>query len=308
VWWPVSVLVFAGLTGLWATWVSSNKKKNKRKWLSDPQLRFAIRYAIVEEIARYQTNARAIHAELAVEYWRALRVMLLHLFRPAGSFLPGNYQPALIPSPYDFDHFWTIEPEFALYPEIDALRRRFPWFRLDAKTEFIVKALYELPAKIQDRLQDKKDLAEVSNYLDDLSSYLYCEIPDVPGRVGSESVADYADRHLWAFCEKLSKQAPYSTEEKTVTQPARFWTAVGSAIQGVTMPFSHSNVFVCFLAWYIFTLVLTLLGLRAALHFLPNMPIDTILVSLIIGGPLACAVSAVAISRPRKRETPASEN
>src|SRR5208282_6574557 len=75
VWWSICVVVFTGSTALWAKWVSSNKKKNKRKWLSDAQLRFAICYAIVEEIGRYQTNGRAIHADLALEYWRALRVM-----------------------------------------------------------------------------------------------------------------------------------------------------------------------------------------------------------------------------------------
>jgi hypothetical protein len=54
------------------------------------------------------------------------------------------------------------------------------------------------------------------------------------------------------------------------------------------------------MAWWGLTLLLTLGSLRVVLHFLPGVVVDSVLVSLIVGGPLACGVTAVALSKQLK--------
>jgi hypothetical protein len=273
--------------------------------LSEPQLRFACCYAIVHEISKYKTNGIQKHADAAFEYWKCLRKMLARMLRPIVSLYPRHLETERFES--TDDEAWTREGRFAIYPEIDSLKNRFSWFRLDPHSDSIIEAFCGLPAKIQDRLRDKKDLDEVGVCLTQLAWYLYSEIPEIPSTQGSESVIAYGDKSLVALSERLLKLASYATERKVGTNPAQFWRRTGLILHSVTVPFAHPNIFACFVSWYVLTLALTLMALRIVLHFLPSMAIDSILVSLIVGGPLACAVTAVAVSRTRKVESGASK-
>jgi hypothetical protein len=300
IWWPTCVLAFLALMIVFIKWESLRAQENNKKRLSDPQLRFACCYATAVEITKYQTNGIQMHADRALQYWKQVRTMLARMLRPFSTNYPYGIEIARSRSTHD--NAWTKESRFILCPEVEILKYHFSWFHLNPETDSILEAFYDLPSKIQDRLKDKKDLEEVSSCLTNLSGYLYSRIPDIPTRPGSDSLAEYGHESLKSFYEILSKLTPYATEPKAATHPAQFWKGVGSTIQALTIPFAHPNIIACFLAWYVLTLAITLLALKAVLHFLSNMTIDTVLVSLIVGGPLACAVTAVAISRARKAD------
>jgi uncharacterized membrane protein YjjP (DUF1212 family) len=70
----------------------------------------------------------------------------------------------------------------------------------------------------------------------------------------------------------------------------------------------YENILVCFMAWWALTLLLTLVSLKIVLHFLPKVVVDSALVSLIVGVPLVCSVTAVALSRQlRAKQSPPEE-
>jgi hypothetical protein len=52
---------------------------------------------------------------------------------------------------------------------------------------------------------------------------------------------------------------------------------------------------------------LTLGSLKVVLHFVPGVVVDSVLVSLIVGGPLACGVTAVALSKQLRSKQPPEE-
>jgi hypothetical protein len=200
------------------------------------------------------------------------------------------------------DEFWTKPERFVFYPEIEMLQNHLSWFRLERRTDGIIEAFSTMPRKIQDRLHDKKDFEEVASCLRFLSGYFYFRIPDVPALGWNVAPANYADENLQAFVQSLGELPSYTTEIKPTGKPVQIGKVIASGLGAISTPFTHTNVFVCFLAWYVLTLTLTLTALKMALHFSPDTQIDSVLVSLIVGGPLACAVSAVAISRARNRD------
>lgn len=297
-WWPTCVVTSLGLMVLFIRWESTRDKKNEKKWLSEPQIRFARCYSIVEEIARYRTNALPKHMNEASEHWRSLRGTLPRMLRPFST----GYRRAFESSQFDSteDASWSKNQRFVFYPELEVIKKQFSWFQVDAKTESILEAFYTLPAKIQDRLFDKKDLEQVSSCLTAFAGYLYSRIPELPEHQRQPSIEHYGREQLRSFSEQLLKLPAYSSEPKETKRRVQFWKVASSAIQTATVPFAHPNIFACFLAWWAVTLLLTLVALRVVLHFFPNLTIDSILVSLIVGGPLACAATAVAISRGSK--------
>jgi hypothetical protein len=58
-------------------WDTSRDEKDKKKWLSDPQMRFARCYSISEEIRKFLTNGQPKHIDAALAHWNLWRTMLL---------------------------------------------------------------------------------------------------------------------------------------------------------------------------------------------------------------------------------------
>jgi hypothetical protein len=303
IWWLTASGILLGISVLIFRWDGEREKRNKKKWISEPQLRFALCYAIAEEIEKYQTNGIQKHADLAYDYWHQLQGMLFRFLRPFGAFYP---HAVAVPTPEAAGaEFWPKHP-FVPYPEINALKTQFSWFRLDAKTNSVIEMFTSLPDIVHDRLRDRKDLDQVRGCLTLLAGYLYTRIPDIPERNGPDSLSDVAEASLGSLTSAIANLPAYSSEPKPISHPTHFWKEFASTTGQFAAPFAHPNILVCFVAWYIFTLLLTLGALKVAFHFLPKMTVDTILVSVIVGGPLACAVSAVALSRSRKSDRPVS--
>jgi membrane protein implicated in regulation of membrane protease activity len=299
VWWPLCIFVTFLCMLLLMKWELVRDKQRKKNWLSEPQMRFASCYAILDEIEKYHTNGLVKHIDNAVGSWKRLANLLVSMLRPFNFLVPTGIDVERVE--FSRASLWDRPGRMHLYAEIDALKDRFLWFRLDPHTEGIIEAFETLPPKIRDRLQDKKDLGEVSSCLLDLSGYLYSKIPDVPAHQGTESLTSLGDVCLESFSERLRRLEAYATETKSEVTPARFRKAVFAMLRSIPVPFSHQSIFVCFVTWYIFVQILTIVALKTTLHFLPNVDIDSAIVATLVGCPLACAVTAVALSRARSR-------
>lgn len=301
-WWPICSLILFLLLLLLIRWETWSDARNAKKWLSEPQMRFCQCYSIIQEIEKYRTNGLPQHIDKAMQHWHKLLQMLRRMLRPFIQVPSAAFSHLEKESGGKDGDSLPKQHRFVLYPEIDALKVQFPWFRLDSFTESAIKAFYSLPSKVEDRLKDKKDLPEVASCLLFLGQYLYSRIPDVPAHEGFESLADYGNQSLHQLSEELQKLPAYATESKPAKPRTYVWKRVLLGLQALTAPFTHENLLACFMAWYVLTLLLTVGTLRVVLHFLPSVNVDSVLVSLIVGGPLACAVSAVALSRTKKRD------
>lgn len=299
VWWPLSIFMTFLFMYLLLSWSGRRDIQRKKPWLSEPQMRFALCYSIVNEIEKYRTNGLSKHIESAANSWTSMLKKLVSMLQPFSVHVPTGIEVERIE--ISRGSSWDRRGRMNLYSEIDALKERFQWFHLDAHTEQIIEAFETLPLKLRDRLRDKKELEDVSDCILDLSGYLYSRIPDVPAHQGRDSLATLGDVCLESFSGRLLGLDPYTTEIKSEVTPVRSRKVLLSILRGVPIPFSHQNIFVCFLTWYIFAQILTVASLKTTLHFLPAIEIDSVIVATLVASPLACAVTAVALSRPRNR-------
>lgn len=304
-WWFVSNVLALPLFILLVKWGNARERRRRKSWVPEPQMRFAYCYSVVDEISTFQTNGLQKHIDSALGNWKECQRLLYSMFRPF----------YMIPMPTAMNRSdITIDParesqQFELFLEVEELKKRFSWFRLESGTDATLDALTALPSKIRERIPDKKDLAQVCSCLLQLSGYLYSRIPDVPQSSGVESVEELGSKCLQSFVNELSLLPPYATESKpTVPQPSLLRPVFVAAKQ-ISSLWVHENAFICFMAWWGLTLLLTLGSLKVVLHFLPGVVVDSVLVSLIVGGPLACGVTAVALSKQlRIKQSPPEEN
>jgi len=301
-WWLVSTIPTLSLFVLLVKWGNARTERKRKSWVPEPQMRFAYCYSVVDEISTFQTNGLQKHMDSALNNWKECQRLLYLMFQPFYML----HMPAVAVNRTEF----TIDPttegrRFNFFLEVKELKRRFSWFRVESDTDAILNALAALPSKVRDRLGDKKDLSQVCSCLLQLSGYLYSRIPDVPQSYGSESVEELGLKCLQGFVSELSLLPPYATESKPIVPKSSLLRSVVGAARQFSSLWVHENTFVCFMAWWGLTELLTLVSLRIVLHFLPGVVVDSVLVSLIVGGPLACGVTAVTLSKQlRTKQSP----
>jgi hypothetical protein len=269
-------------------------------------MRFAYCYSVVDEISAFQTNGLQKHIDSALDNWKECQRLLYFMFRP--------FYMLEMPTVAKTQAQFAIDPasesqRFDLFLEVEELKRRFSWFRVQPDTDATLDALVALPSKIRDRIRDKKDLSQVGSCLLQLSGYLYSRIPDVPQSYGGESVEELGFKCRQVFVNELSLLPPYATESKSMVPRSSLLRSLIGAAKQFSSLWVHENTLVCFMVWWGLTELLTLVSLRIVLHFLPGVVVDSVLVSLIVGGPLACAATVVALSKQLrgKQSTPEEE-
>jgi hypothetical protein len=304
-WWFVCTIPTLSLFVFLTKWGSARQERKRKSWVPEPQMRFAYCYFVVDEITTFQTNWLQKHMDSALENWKECQRLLYRMLRP--------FHMIDMPSVTVNRGQIQIDParesqRWALFLEVEELKRRFSWFRVQPDTDATMEALTALPSKIGDRLRDKKDLPQVCSCLLQLSGYLYSRIPDVPQSYRGESVEELGLKCRQYFASELSLLPAYATESKpTAPKSSLLRSVVGAAGQFSSL-WVHENTFVCFMAWWVLTEVLTLVSLKIVLHFAPKVVVDSALVSLIVGVPLVCSVTAVALSKQLKtKQSPPEE-
>lgn len=261
-----------------ATRVSGPSKEEKAHWLSPQQMRFAYCYATVDEIRHYKTNQLSRHIEKASEYLRSTSKSL---------------KPSRVVS---IDEGGEIG--YLLGPQVQVHHAHRPaWYRLRPETELILKGYSEFLPKLRDRLKDRKDLVDVEAALTDLAGYRYTEIPEISSNKSEVNFEQVGEESLLSFARRVTSLSPYRSEPEKQTPKDKLSRKILSFGHRTSSLFSHQNVLVAFLAWWILMFVLFCGGFYIAFRLVPALKMDTTVVTAMIGGPITTAVAAVTIPR-----------
>lgn len=259
--------------------------------LKEPQRRFAHCFAIVDEIGRYGTNHLEEHLERAQTYWTTLNYSLEGM-------LPGRYIFIR-----DMVHSDIARRQARAWTglDIEHYTKAFPWFRLEPRSHEILQAFRDLPSKISDRLKDKKELHAVAKCLSDLASYLYTTIPDVSSTAEEEKeLTLFGEQTLGNFVQQAKQLGPYSSEVEPQVEQSTLQQVLLRQLRMFAGIFTHGNIFVSFLAWWMLTELLAVVALRVAMGVVSGLTLDSTLVAALVAAPLgSAAVVAVALSRHR---------
>jgi hypothetical protein len=284
-WWVALFIASLAVLSL-AIKMSGVSAEEKKKWLSPPQMRFAYCYAVVDEIRKYRTNQRGQHIDTALEYL-------------------GDASNSLLPrSGVFYQHqYWRRE---ALVSQQQAVGGGDPfdspprWFRLRPESELVLKAFSEFEPKLKDRLKDRKDLPEIEAVMTYLASYQYLEIPELSD---SKSGPRFEEgmQSLLVFAQRVTALASYRSEELKPTQKQKLSLKVAAFVSAVTAPFWHDNVFVAFVAWWLFLALLFCGGVFGLLRLF-QVKMDSAIITTLVAGPILGAVTAVTIPRVGRKK------
>lgn len=258
-------------------------------------MRFAYCYGVVNEIHNYKTNHLSRHIQTASEYFETVATSLV---RARTLDLADGIYP---------DQYWRTEIEFS-EPQVAALRSlgfhgtRPYWYRLEPETEDILSAFGNLVPKLRDRLRDRKDLTIIELALTDLAGYFYTEVPEISDGTDETSLRGLGMASLRSFSQKLKDLPAYSSERQRPTPEEKVSRKVVSTGQRVSALFNHENLLVAFVAWYLLLLLLFLAGFYFALHYVPGVKVDSTVITAIVGGPIATAITAVTIPRVGRKK------
>jgi hypothetical protein len=275
---------------------SGPSKEQESKWLSPQQMRFAYCYGIVNEIRKYRTNHLVRHIETAGEHLETIATSVLRerTFSLANDIYPEGYWRREIQ---------LSEHQVATLRSLNLHGTRPYWYRLQPETDDILSALRSFLPKLRDRLRDRKDLTAIEAVITDLSGYFYAEIPDISDGTDETTLRELGMSSLIRFAQKINDLPEYRSEQQTPSTEEKVSRKVVSTGQGLNALFNHENVLISFLAWYVFLLVLFCAGFYMALRYFPSIVVDSTVITALVGGPIAGAVTAVTIPRFGKKKT-----
>jgi hypothetical protein len=291
-WWTICFAISLLLLVIRFSLGGPSKTERTRR-LSSSQMRFAYAYGAAKEIRDYLTNRLSPHLDTASNYIDALASALTPLTFPD---IEIAYAAGLRPSEVQF-----VAQRSAI--SVTGLRRP-GWYKLDPVTEQILQALRELQPKTKDRLRDKKDLTVIQSAMTELSGYLYTEVPEISD--GTEEqvrpLKQYGLDALLRFATTVNGLAAYASEPVRPTPQEDVSRKVAQTGQKLTGLFLHENVLIGFVAWYVLTLFLVSLAIYLGCRF-AGVRFDSVVLSTLVGVPVAGAITAVTIPRLR-RERP----
>lgn len=291
-WWIVSFVATLSLL-LVLNRLIRPREKEKKRWLSPAQMRFAYCYGAADELRKYLTNRRGNHLEIADKY--VLQIGIAIVRSSTLDLVEGVY-------PY---HYWqpeirTLAQDSKSNRSIGLVVPRPKWYRLQPDTESILEAFRFFLGKLRDRLKDRKDLVEIESALMDLSRYLYTEIPEVSGSDSDSDLERIGIESLLSFAQQINglplyrSETPHQKTSETASQ------RIISFAKKLSWPFNQENLLLSFCAWYVLFLVLFSAGFYLAFRHFNSLKIDTTIVATLVGGPIATAITAATIPRLTK--------
>ena len=222
-WWALCVAISIPAAVICSKIDDRRSAQRANDSLKAAPMRFALCYAIVEEIDRCTKNRFTKHIAQAVFYWETLFPMLISILDYGGT----DFREI---RDYDASDVLDFETTAALHGagigviralrhptfmgRIDRLQRIHPWFKLTPTTAKVIKAFNSLSTKITGRLKDKKDLPSVAVTLSNLATYLYCSIPEISsnGNRTSGETQQLSEQGLIRFADGIETLPPYSPE------------------------------------------------------------------------------------------------
>jgi hypothetical protein len=255
--------------------------------LSKSQMRFAIAFALAEELSDFQKNGRQTHIHRALDLESNLY-----------SFLPAILSPI---AAQVYEQRLMMEAGGRRITSNLLLEdyRRFDWFKLDPATDRILQAFHALHSKIHDRIKDKKDLTLIIEMLNALALYFYTEIPEkqTADKAATNDAKAVGLGALLKFADILEPLQPYDSERSPATVEEKIQKRVSVKFERLGALFVHPNLVVCFIAWLTLLTAVVVAGVLTAMHYLPNLNMDSTIVALLIGVPIASAATLTALAR-----------
>lgn len=289
-WWIA--LFFATLAILiLAMKVLHPSKKEKKRWLSPPQMRFAYCYGMAHEIRSYLTNRRDIHLVTAQKYVKSIAMAM----KGSGTIaFEGGVYPYWQP-----DIIGAVEG--LEVPHSAWLRAASPrWYRLQPDTEQILRAFNHFLSKSSDRLRDRKDVIAIESAATDLAKYLYTEIPEFSDSKPQSSFERAGIDALLRFARQINELPAYRSETASSTPKERLSGRLLAVGRKLSWPFVQENLLLSFLSWYALFLGLFAVGLYSAFRYVQSLRMDSTLVAMLVGGPIATAITAATLPRLTK--------
>lgn len=307
-WWPLAVIV-SGLCVWFLAGTSARRARDRKKRsLPTPQMRFALCYALAQEVRNYQINHLPEHVDRALDYCDRLAGMLHRMLgQPISEPAPERVSPhpevVKTQRSVEIAGIYLLESPFML---LWSLKQRFDWFRIDPKSEEILRAIALFHEQIRDRIKDRKDFDAIEKALVALAAYLYSIVPEVsPSAPEGETSAvhDSGAQGLDNFAASMNALPRYLSEAKIEAKEGSLAKWLYATLRRCGNLFSHQSMLVCFLSWYFLSLVLILMGFQIARYEIADLKPDSVIVATAIGTPLVAAVTAVvSISQRRKQQ------
>ena len=283
-WW-IALFVISLLLLIATFKFSGPSKEQKDKWLSSQQMRFAYCYAVVNEIRNYRTNHLMRHIKAASEDFERAATAVLGL--GALDIGDGIY----------LSQGQRLDVQFSQSPMVGFHPVRPYWYKLEPETKDILRALLNFGPKVGERLKDRRDLSIIEAALVDLAGYFYTEIPEISDGTDDTALRNLGTACLVKFSAKINELPAYRSEQQSQTSEEKISRKVVSTGQRLSTLFNNENLLVAFVAWYLLLLVLFLTGFYLALHYIPGVKVDSTMITAIVGGPIATAITAVTIPR-----------
>jgi hypothetical protein len=286
----------------------SRPKTKKDELLADAQMRFALCYSVMVEIEAYRTNKIPVHIEHARLFWRKL---IISLRSSMGSDSSWFFDPT-----YEIEERYSLAPSGRIrpkrsggygvfFPQIQNLKTSFKWFHLEVATAKIVDAFNGLRSKLNDRIADRKDLAQVSSCLLSLSEYLYAQIPDIADTEEDKKKLSYVeDQSLTQFAEKMSQLTKYLSENRRPLVSERSAKAavkkekLGNLIAATV---ANPAPFLRFSSIWVVIQIIVATAVLILLWNIKNLKFDSTLIALVVGTPFAVAAGITAIPLAPKK-------
>jgi hypothetical protein len=245
--------------------------KRGSKSLTPRQMLFSLCWTIADELEKFERN-RLIH----------LQKQILQLWAKLVMYFRWNFD---LVSYETVSFHYLPSPGSRLAPRAEAVAIALNWRSTQPSTYKIVNSLNELHLKVSPRLKEGKDVPQIVIALRHLGAFVYSTLQQ------DQVVAVWGYEELLKFAETVSAlptvQVPVETEPGL---PKRVFLKVGGWLR-------HPSIGVAFFSWLVLFEVLFVAFCFFAFRVYPSLRINETIVAMLIGGPIAAAISMLAVLR-----------
>jgi len=306
-WFIVCSAMSGALLGLCVIISSIRDKAFERKFppgdlLNASQISFAQCYSTISEIESYRTNKRSVHITAACDHWYEFILFLDNgLESQSRHFIRGIE----VGPQYDWnstteqkaDSLFKIAKEKRHFmPRVQYLIATSAWFKVDPDTEAILNAFDELVCKITYRILDRRELGLVAECLRHLCMYLYTRVPELADAEKTrEKLDEEAYTAITIFAKQVKEMTVYQPEQTKISETEAAAKLKRGANNLAIRLFCNEVPLIRFASWWVVVQLVVGTAIAVCLETIKSLLLDSTLIALVVGSPLAIAAAMTAI-------------